>query len=79
MGDRAPDRHQLSKGLEAGGRGLASIKLQQEGWCDWRGSELGDGIGGEVREVEQPSRSDRLSYQMKDFSFCSELGGTGGF
>ena len=31
MGDRAPDRHQLSKGLEAGSRGLAAIKLQQGG------------------------------------------------
>ena len=39
----------------------------------------GDGIGGEVREVKQPSRSHKLSGHKKDFSFCSELGGIGGF
>lgn len=39
----------------------------------------GDGVGGEVREVKQASRSERCSCHKKDFSFCFEIGGTGGF
>lgn len=39
----------------------------------------GDGVGDEVREVKQASRSDRTSHHCKDFGFCSELGGPGGF
>lgn len=38
----------------------------------------GNGVGGEVKEVEQTSRSDR-AFHNKDSGFCSELGGPSGF
>lgn len=44
MGDRAPDLHQLSKGLEAGGGGGVGTGCNQvtaRRRFDWRGSELG--------------------------------------
>lgn len=71
-----PDQKLMLREKE--GRGWSRSSFDQKASVAEEVVSKGNGVGGEVKEVEQTSRSDR-AFHNKDSGFCSELGGPSGF
>ena len=79
MGGRVPDLYSWAKVWKLEGGDWLPSSYSKEAGVAGEAASKGDGVGGEVREVKQASRSERCSCHKKVFSFCFEIGGTGGF